>query len=63
MEDLWRLRKIGYRSLSDMADRAEYDRMIRRFHEEEQMSNMNNLLYGEEHIDPPIPPFVKMRKE
>lgn len=56
MEDLWKLGKIGYRSLSDVADRAEYDRMVQRFHEEEQKSNLHNLLYGEERI---VPPFVK----
>jgi len=44
MEELWKLREIGYR-LTDLAKRAEYDRMVKRFHEEEQRANLKNLLY------------------
>ena len=46
MEDLWRLRDMGYR-VTDLGERAEYDRLRRRFHEEEQLSNLRNLLYGD----------------
>jgi hypothetical protein len=46
MEDLWKLRDMGYR-LGKLGDRAEYDLMIRRFREEEQSSNLRNLLYGD----------------
>ena len=46
MEDLWKLRDMGYR-VDDLGDRAEYDRLLRRFHEEEQRSNLRNLLYGD----------------
>lgn len=45
MEDLWKLKEMGYR-LTDLADRAEYDRLLKRFHEEEQRINLKNLLYG-----------------
>ena len=44
MEDLWKLRDMGYR-VDDLGDRAEYDRLLRRFHEEEQRTNLRNLLY------------------
>ncbi len=46
MEDLWKLKEMKYR-LTDLADRAEYNRLLRRFHEEERRSNTDNLLYGE----------------
>jgi hypothetical protein len=46
MEDLWKLRDMGYR-VDDLGDRAEYDRLLRRFHEEEQRNNLRNLLYGD----------------
>jgi len=52
VEDLWKLREMGYR-LNDVAERAEYDRLVKRFHEEEQKTNMRNLLYGEGKIPPP----------
>ena len=42
---------MGYR-LTDIGDRAEYDRMVRRFHEEEQGNNLRNLLYGEATLPP-----------
>ncbi|WP_291316170.1 hypothetical protein [Desulfuromonas sp.] len=45
MEDLWKVRKIGYR-LGDIADRAEYDRLVNRFHREEEKANRENLLFG-----------------
>jgi hypothetical protein len=47
MEDLWKLKKIGYR-LNDMTDRAEYDHMLKRFRDEEKNENMKNLLYGQQ---------------
>ncbi|MBE0598893.1 MAG: hypothetical protein IH614_16680 [Desulfuromonadales bacterium] len=55
MEDLWKLREMGYR-IDEVADRAEYDRLIKRFHAEEQKENLHNLLYGEGKI--PHPPFA-----
>ena len=49
MEDLWKLREMGFR-LGEMADQAEYDRLIKRFREEEQKTNLKNLLFGESHF-------------
>lgn len=46
MEDLWKMREMRYR-VNDLGDRAEYDRLLRRFHEEEQRNNLRNLLYGD----------------
>ncbi len=46
MEDLWKLRDMGYR-VNDLGDRAEYDLLLRRFHDEEKVNNMRNLLYGD----------------
>lgn len=51
MEDLWKLREIGYR-LGELGDRAEYDRMVRRFRDEERRSNLRNLLYGDARLQP-----------
>ncbi len=45
MEDLWKIRDISYRQ-SNVDERAEYDRLVRRFREEEEKENMRNLLYG-----------------
>ncbi len=45
MEDLWKVKDMDYRQ-SSVEDRAEYDRLVRRFHEEEEKANMKNLLYG-----------------
>ncbi|BCR03618.1 hypothetical protein DESUT3_06870 [Desulfuromonas versatilis] len=45
MEDLWKLRDMNYR-LKDLANRAEYDRLVKRFHQDEERDNMKNLLYG-----------------
>lgn len=50
MEDLWKLKEMGFR-LTDLADRAEYDRLLKRFHDEERRSNAANLLYGESHLE------------
>lgn len=50
MENLWKLRDMGYR-VNDLGDRAEYDLLLRRFHHEEQASNMRNLLYGNGTLD------------
>jgi len=44
MEDLWKLKDLSYR-LENLADRAEYDRLVKRFHEEEERLNTENLLY------------------
>ena len=46
MEDLWKLRDMGYR-VKDLGDRAEYDQLRRRYREEEERSNLRNLLYGD----------------
>ena len=46
MEDLWKLRDMGYR-LKDGADKAEYDRMLKRFREQEERDNRDRLLYGQ----------------
>ncbi len=46
MEDLWKLRDMNYR-LNDVADRAEYDRMLKRFRDEEERANRDNLLFGQ----------------
>lgn len=50
MEDLWKLKDMGYR-VNDLGKQAEYDRMVQRFREEEQRSNMRNLLYGDDHLE------------
>lgn len=52
MEDLWKVRDIGYR-LSDVSDRAEYDRLVKRFREEEEKANRDNLLYGQSRFRQP----------
>lgn len=49
MEDLWRIRAQDYR-LTGSSERAEYERLVRRFHEDEQRENMKNLLYGSERL-------------
>jgi hypothetical protein len=46
MEDLWKLRDMSYR-LNDVADKAEYDRMLKRFREQEERDNRDKLLYGQ----------------
>jgi hypothetical protein len=46
MEDLWKLRDMGYR-VKDLGDSAEYDQLRRRYREEEERSNLRNLLYGD----------------
>jgi len=51
MEDLWKLRDMGYR-VNDLGDRAEYDLLLRRFHDEEKVSNLRNLLYGDASLAP-----------
>lgn len=51
MEDFWKLKKLGYR-LDDLSDRAEYDLMVKRFHDEEKSANMKNLLYGQQKLEP-----------
>lgn len=45
MEDRWKIRTLGSR-LHDLAERAEYDTLVKRYREEEQRANLNNLLYG-----------------
>lgn len=55
MEDLWKLNNLDYR-IDTVADRAEYNRMIKRFREEEERENRKRLLFGEDHIDPQTNP-------
>ena len=50
MEDLWKVKQLDYR-IDAVADRAEYDRMVKRFREEEERGHRDRLLYGDEHID------------
>lgn len=57
MEDLWKVGDIKYR-LNDMADRAEYDRLIKSFHAEEQESHRRALLFESK----TIPPKAKDKK-
>jgi hypothetical protein len=45
MEDLWRIREQNYR-LTNISERAEYERLVRRFHEDEEKENLKNLLFG-----------------
>jgi hypothetical protein len=45
MEDLWRIRNQSYR-LTNASERAEYERLVRRFHEDEVRENTKNLLFG-----------------
>ena len=45
MEDLWKVQSLDYR-LASMAERAEYDRLVKKFHQEEERDNLKNLLYG-----------------
>lgn len=46
MEDLWKISDIRHR-LSDTAERAEYQRLVRRFREEEQTSRQKDLLFDQ----------------
>jgi hypothetical protein len=47
MEDLWRIREQDYR-LTNISEKAEYERLVRRFHEDEERENIKNLLFGTE---------------
>lgn len=49
MEDLWRIHEQDYR-LSGISEKAEYERLVRRFHEDEERENTKNLLFGSEHF-------------
>ncbi len=56
MEDLWRLKKMAYR-IDDLAGKAEYDLMVRRFRGEEEKGNRDRLLFGVDRLAPlPEPP-------
>lgn len=46
MEDLWKIRALDW-GLPDMADTAEYQRLVRRYHKEEQQDNMRQLMFPE----------------
>ncbi|WP_158247285.1 hypothetical protein [Geothermobacter hydrogeniphilus] len=45
MEDLWKVSDLGYR-LGEWAERAEYEKLLRRFHEDECRENSRRLMYG-----------------
>ena len=44
MEDLWRVEKMGYR-MGEYADRAEYNKLLQRYRDEEEASNRHHLLF------------------
>lgn len=46
MEDLWRTAGLSYRT-DDLADRVEYEELIKRFCVEEERNNRERLLYGD----------------
>ncbi|NIQ97927.1 MAG: hypothetical protein GWN87_30025 [Desulfuromonadales bacterium] len=46
MEDLWKFSDLKHR-LNDSADRAEYDRLVKSFREEEQSSRQKDLLFDQ----------------
>lgn len=49
MEDLWKLKDMQYR-LTDIAKKAEYDLLVRRFRKEEENANMKHLLFEQAHF-------------
>lgn len=49
MEDLWQMQSIRYQ-VADWADRAEYAKLLRRFQQEEEQSNRNQLLFAGEQL-------------
>lgn len=51
MEDRRKTAERGPR-LDDPADRVEYDTLVKRYREEEQRTNMKNLLYGTDRLSP-----------
>jgi len=46
MEDLWKVKALDW-GLPDMADMAEYKRLVKRYHNEEQQENMRHLMFPE----------------
>jgi len=46
MEDLWKVKALDW-GLPDMADAAEYQRLVNRYHKEEQQENMRHLMFPE----------------
>ena len=44
MEDLWKVRSLDWR-LPEMADEAEYQRLLRRYRAEEIQDHMRHLLF------------------
>lgn len=50
MEDLWRVHEQDFRLSGRLTERAEYERLVRRFHQEEERENTKNLLYGDVHL-------------
>ncbi len=53
MEDLWRLKSMDYR-VADLADQAEYARLLKRYHDEEQSNHRHHLLYRGERLSRPV---------
>ena len=49
MEDLWKITKLDYR-IASVSDRAQYDRLVRSFREEEERYNREHLLYGSDQL-------------
>lgn len=49
MENLWKFKAMGYR-LSDLNDQAEYNHLLKRFADEEERTNLKNLLYDQHPI-------------
>jgi len=52
MEDLWKITKLDYRTAS-VSDRAQYDRLVRSFREEEERYNRDHLLFGNDQLTRP----------
>ncbi len=50
MEDLWRVHEQDFRLSGRVMERAEYERLVQRFHQEEVWENAKNLLYGDAHL-------------
>lgn len=46
MEDLWKFSDLKHR-LNESADRAEFDRLIKSFREEEQSTRQKDLLFNQ----------------
>lgn len=54
MENSKHASEVGCRR-GDLAERAEYDRLVKRFHEEEHQTNLKNLLFNLLEESPEVP--------